>query len=95
MLNRALRLPTRAFVQVRSPRGGFDATIGNLSAGGARLVGVPEQTIIVGDWIAIHCVGQNFMAEVRWHFDDTCGLMFEDPLTDDQIMTILGSRVMM
>ncbi|MCW1931777.1 hypothetical protein [Pararhodobacter zhoushanensis] len=93
MLNRALRLPTRAFVQVRSPRGAFDATLGNLSAAGARLVGIPERTIIVGDWIGIHCVGQNYSAEVRWHFDDTCGLMFEEPLSEYQIMTILGSRV--
>lgn len=92
MMNRAVRLPTRALVQVRAPQGGFDATLGNVSAGGARLLGVPEGMLSVGDRVDIQCAGQRHRAEVRWHFDDTCGLMFETPLTDWQIMTILASR---
>ncbi|MCB1389587.1 MAG: PilZ domain-containing protein [Rhodobacteraceae bacterium] len=92
MPNRALRLPTRALVQVRAPRGAFDATLGNLSTGGARLLGVPDRMLRIGDWVDILCVGHQHPAEVRWHFDDTCGLMFETPLTEYQIATILGSR---
>lgn len=90
MPSRALRLPSRALVQVRAQRGGFDATLGNLSAGGARLLGVPDRMLRIGDWIEIVCAAQQHPAEVRWHFDDTCGLMFETPLTDFQIITILG-----
>ena len=92
MPNRALRLPTRALVQVRAPRGAFDATLGNLSAGGARLLGVPDRMLRIGDWIEILCAGRAHPAEVRWHFDDTCGLMFETALTDYQIVQILGAR---
>ncbi|WP_370205958.1 PilZ domain-containing protein [Pararhodobacter marinus] len=92
MPNRALRLSTRAFVQVRAPMGAFDATLGNVSSGGARLLGVPDRMLRISDWVAIHAAGLSLSAEVRWHFDDTCGVMFEDPLTDYQITLILGGR---
>ncbi len=94
MQNRALRLPSRVFVQVRSPRGSFDATLGNLSAAGARLLGVPDRMLRIGDWVDVLCTGQQHQAEVRWHFDDTCGLMFADPLTEYQITTFLGARAL-
>ncbi len=93
MPNRALRLPTRALVQVRAPRGTFDAMLGNLSAGGARLLRVPERMLRIGDGIDIVCSGQHYPAEVRWHFDDTCGLNFETPLSEHQIVRILGARL--
>jgi hypothetical protein len=93
MLQRAFRLPSRVLVQVRTPRGAFDATIGNLSAGGARLLGVPDGSIAVGDRIGIQCLGHLHDAEVRWHFDDTCGLMFIRPLETGQIAAILASRI--
>lgn len=94
MLQRAPRLPMRVLVQVRSPVGGFDATIGNLSAGGARLLGVPDRMVRVGDQIEIHCQGNAHVAQVRWHFDDTCGLMFDEPLSPRDIAAILGSRLL-
>lgn len=94
MPNRALRLPTRALVQVRALMGLFDATLGNVSANGARLLGVPDRMLRIGDFVAILCVGHQHPAEVRWHFDDTCGLMFEEPLSEYQIEAILGSRVL-
>lgn len=87
---RAPRLASRAFVQVRAPMGAFDCTLGNVSSGGARLLGVPEGKLNIGDWVDISVAGQHHPAEVRWHFDDTCGLMFETPLTDYQITQILG-----
>jgi len=89
---RAYRLPSRVLVQVRTPEGGFDATIGNLSNSGARLLGVPDRMVKVGDQLDIQCQGHRHLAEVRWHFDDTCGLMFQTPLADAQIDAILGSR---
>ena len=92
MPNRALRLPSRVLVQVRAPRGTFDATIGNLSGSGARLLGVPDRMLRIGDRINIHCSGQDHVAEVHWHFDDTCGVMFLAPLSEGNIVTILGSR---
>lgn len=93
MLQRAIRLPSRVLVQVRCERGGFDATIGNLSAGGARLLGVPDDMLTVGDGIDIQCLGRTHRAEVRWKFDDTCGLQFSRPLEPAQIDAILSSRV--
>lgn len=92
MLQRAVRLPSRVLVQVRTSRGSFDATIGNISAGGARLLGVPEDKLAVGDRIVISCLSHPHSAVVRWHFDDTCGLMFEKPLTTDEINTIRSAR---
>lgn len=92
MLQRARRLPSRVLVQVRTSRGSFDATIGNISAGGARLLGVPEDMVSVGDRIVISCLSRPQAAHVRWHFDDTCGLMFEKPLTDAEINTIRAAR---
>lgn len=92
MLQRAIRLPSRVLVQVRSDRGGFDATIGNLSTGGARLLGVPDGILGVGDRIEIHCQGRTHRAEVRWKFDDTCGLQFANPLNQAQIDALLASR---
>lgn len=94
MLQRAQRLPSRVLVQIRAPGGGFDATIGNLSQTGARLLGVPERRLKVGDRIEVQCLGQAHAAEVRWHFDDTCGLMFADPLDTRQIEAILASRIL-
>ena len=87
---RAPRLASRAFVTVRGPMGAFDCTLGNVSSGGARLLGVPEGKLHIGDWVDVSVAGQHCPAEVRWHFDDTCGLMFETPLTDYQISLILG-----
>ena len=92
MLQRATRLPVRVLVQVQTPRGVFDATIGNLSTSGARLVGVPDRKVAVGDRIEIRCPEHTHQAEVRWHFDDTCGLLFTAPLNDLQIDAILASR---
>lgn len=94
MLQRAQRLPTRVLVQVRAPGGAFDGTIGNLSTTGARLLGVPERMLKVGDRIEIRCLGRTHAAEVRWHFDDTCGLLFVDPLDDRQIQAVLSSRLL-
>lgn len=94
MLNRAQRLPSRVLVQIRAPGGAFDATIGNLSTSGARLLGVPERMLRVGDRIEIQCAGRHQTAEVRWHFDDTCGLMFSAPLDDGQIQAMLASRTL-
>ena len=94
MLQRATRLPVRVLVHVHTPRGVFDATIGNLSTSGARLVGVPDRMVSVGDTIEIHCPDRMHQAEVRWHFDDTCGLMFPAPIDHDQIAAILGSRLL-
>jgi len=48
----------------------------------------------VGDPIEIHCQGGSHVAHVRWHFDDTCGLMFEQPLSPRAIAAILGSRLL-
>jgi len=93
MLQRAIRLPSRVLVHVRTDRTAFDATIGNLSPGGARLLGVPDGALSVGDRIVIQCLGRLHDAEVRWHFDDTCGLMFSQPLNDAQIAAILASRM--
>ena len=93
MLQRATRLPTRVLIHVHTDSGGFDATLGNLSATGARLLGVPDQALRVGDQVDILCQGQSHRAEVRWHFDDTCGLMFSGPLDEGQITTILASRM--
>lgn len=93
MLQRAIRLPSRVLVQIRSDQGGFDATIGNLSTSGARLLGVPDGMLTVGDHIDILCQGRTHHAQVRWKFDDTCGLQFAQPLDQIQIDAILGSRV--
>lgn len=93
MLQRAVRLPSRVLVRVRTVVTCFDATIGNLSTGGARLLGVPDGAVTVGDRITIQCLGRAHEAEVRWHFDDTCGLHFAQPLDDAQIATILASRL--
>ena len=92
MLQRAIRLPSRVLIHVRTANGSFDATIGNLSAGGARLLGVPDGMLRVGDVIDLHGLGCLHQAEVRWHFDDTCGLMFARPLAPDHIAAILGAR---
>lgn len=94
MLQRAQRLPSRVLVLVRAPGGSFDATIGNLSTSGARLLGVPDRMLKVGDRIEIQCLSYTHTAEVRWHFDDTCGLMFADPLDEGQIQAILSSRLL-
>lgn len=94
MYQRAVRMPLRALVQVKAPTGGFDATIGNLSHGGARLVGVPDRMLMVGDRVEIQVLGRSHAAEVRWHFDDTCGLMFPQPLADEEIQSILMSRLL-
>jgi len=94
MLQRAQRLPSRVLVQVRAPAGAFDATMGNLSAGGARLLGVPDRMVHVGDALTIRCYGVSHGAEVRWHFDDTCGLMFDRPLDEAQIAAILAARLL-
>lgn len=93
MLQRATRLPTRVLIHVHTDSGEFDATIGNLSPTGARLLGVPEHAVRVGDRIDIQCLGQTHRAEVRWHFDDTCGLLFSGPLEERQITKILASRM--
>ena len=93
MLQRAHRFPSRILVNVRAPAGAFDATMGNLSAGGARLLGVPDRMVHVGETLMIRCFGLSHMAEVRWHFDDTCGLMFARPLEEAQISVILASRL--
>ncbi len=92
MLQRATRLPSRVLIQVRTADTVFDATIGNLSAGGARLLGVPDRALKVGERIDIQAMGKHLQAEVRWNFDDTCGLMFSNPLTQTDITAILGSR---
>lgn len=92
MLQRAARLPSRALVHVHSPCGSFDATIGNISQTGARLLGVPEDMLSVGEKIVITCQTRRHRAQVRWHFDDTCGLMFERPLKTDEIDAIRSSR---
>lgn len=91
MLQRATRLPSRVLVQVRTPGSVFDATIGNLSSGGARLLGVPDRALKVGERIDIQAMGRHLQAEVRWNFDDTCGLMFSQPLSQADISAILGS----
>ncbi|MCB1405642.1 MAG: PilZ domain-containing protein [Rhodobacteraceae bacterium] len=91
MLQRASRLPSRVLVQVRTQGAVFDATIGNLSPGGARLLGVPDRALKVGERIDIQAMGRNLQAEVRWNFDDTCGLMFAQPLSQTDISAILGS----
>lgn len=92
MQQRAIRLPTRALIHVRTPNTDFDATIGNVSNDGARLLGVPDDLLEVGDTLEIVVCGHAHVAEVRWHIDDTCGLMFSQPLTALQIATILGSQ---
>ena len=92
MHQRAARLPSRVLIQVRTPGAVFDATIGNLSSGGARLLGVPDEMLKVGDTLEIQARGRNHGAHVRWHFDDTCGLMFSKPLSAAEISTILGAR---
>ena len=92
MLQRAVRLPTRVLIQVRYGDLVFDATIGNISAGGARLLGVPDDALKVGETIDIHALGKQMRAEVRWHIDDTCGLMFDKPLSGHEISEILGAR---
>ena len=92
MLQRANRLPSRVLIQVRTADSVFDATIGNLSSGGARLVGVPDSALKVGERIDIQTPGKSLVAEVRWNFDDTCGLLFAQPISPTDISTILGSR---
>lgn len=92
MLQRAVRLPSRTLVQVQTPKGRFDATIGNLSPGGARLLGVPDGMLNVGDMLTIICLNQPHRAQVRWHFDDTCGLQFSQPLTEREIDAMRTSR---
>lgn len=92
MLQRAARLPSRILVQVRTPNGRFDATIGNLSAGGARLLGVPDGMLKVGEMITIICLNRPHRAQVRWHFDDTCGLQFSQPLSEGEIDAMRTSR---
>lgn len=94
MLQRATRLPSRVLIQVRTAEAVFDATIGNLSCGGARLLGVPDHALQVGQRIDIHAMGKCLAAEVRWNFDDTCGLMFAKPISHDDIDAILGSRTL-
>jgi len=92
MYNRAARLPSRVLIQVRTSAAVFDATLGNLSPGGARLVGVPDQALKIGEQIDIQAVGHHHRAQVRWNFDDACGLMFIQPLTVGDISAILSSR---
>lgn len=91
MLQRVQRLPTRVLVHVRTPGGEFKATITNLSLTGARLLGVPERGLKVADMIEIRCLGRIQHAKVRWLLDDTCGLMFANPLDEHQIAAILAS----
>jgi len=90
---RADRLPTRVLIQVRTAAKVFDATLGNLSASGARLVGVPDRALKIGELIDINALGRHHKAQVRWNFDDACGLMFLQPLSQAQISAILGSRL--
>ncbi|PVH29121.1 PilZ domain-containing protein [Pararhodobacter oceanensis] len=92
MQPRAARLPTRALIHVRTPTSEFDATIGNVSADGARLLGVPDDMLEVGDTLEIVVGNYHHLAEVRWHIDDTCGLAFNTSLSALQIATILGSQ---
>ena len=92
MLIREARLPSRVLVHVRFQAGGFNATIGNISTGGARLCGVPEDGPIPGETVQIECAGLRSLAQNRWKVDDTCGVMFSEPLDRHQIETILASR---
>lgn len=92
MQQRAIRLPSRTLVQVITTKTIFDATIVNLSAGGARLLGVPDDAVTVGEQIKIQGAGKSLIAKVRWNFDDTCGLMFVQPLSATDIITILDAR---
>ena len=102
MIVRENRLPSRVLVHVRIGDGGFDATIGNLSTRGARLVGVPDgwrgqgpgQMLGQGARVQIQCAGVVQGAEVRWRVDDTCGLQFDQPLDARTITDILSSRRM-
>ena len=92
MHQRATRVPSRVLVQVRTADAVFDATIGNLSRDGARLLGVPDSALKAGDHIDIQTQGKSITAEVRWNFDDTCGLLFAMSISRSDIQTILGSR---
>lgn len=93
MYRRAERLPTRVLIQVRTAARVFDATLGNISAGGARLVGVPDGALKVGELIDLNALGRHHKAQVRWNVDDACGLMFLKPVSQAQITAILGSRL--
>ncbi|GAB4262297.1 MAG: hypothetical protein Kow0013_07730 [Pararhodobacter sp.] len=92
MLHRAVRLPSRMLVAVRTRKGTFNATIGNISARGARLCGLPDRITAVGDRLDILVLEHRYPAEVRWQIDDTCGVMFARPLETGEIAAILGSR---
>ena len=92
MMIREARLPSRVLVHVRSHGGVFNATIGNLSAGGARLCGVPETGPQAGDVVQIEYAGLRSLAQIRWKVDDTCGVQFNEPLDRHQIESMLASR---
>lgn len=92
MLIREARLPTRVLVHVRAQAGVFNATIGNLSAGGARLCGVPDDGPRAGEVVQIEYAGLRSLAQIRWKVDDTCGVMFHEPLDRHQIEAMLASR---
>ena len=74
MLIREARLPTRVLVHVRAQAGVFNATIGNLSAGGARLCGVPDDGPRAGEVVQIEYAGLRSLAQIlqRGQLHRTC-----------------------
>lgn len=93
MLMRDNRMPSRALVHVKSRDSTFDATIGNLSPAGARLLGVPLHGLMTGETIRIYSPAGPQAAQVHWQFDDTCGLLFDHMLNDREMRAMMAPRV--
>lgn len=93
MLRRETRVPTRALVHVKTRDATFDATIGNVSAAGARLLGVPLNGLSTGDMVRIYSPAGPQDAQVRWQYDDTCGLLFDHQLDQRAMRAMLSARL--
>ena len=85
MQERPPRWHARFMVRVEAPTGGFTATIVNISAQGAQLLGIPVDTLQPFEWLSLSAAGIGIWAQVRWVRFDTCGLLFERELTEREL----------
>jgi hypothetical protein len=81
MNERPPRWHARFLVHAEGLAGRFSATMVDISAQGGRLLGIPLDTLAVGDRLDLFAAGLGMGAEVRWVRFDTCGLLFDRDLT--------------
>lgn len=81
MIERPPRWHTRFMVHVDGPAGPFTATMVDISAEGGRLLGIPLDMLDVGVRLRLRAAGILLGAQVRWVRFDTCGMLFDRPLT--------------